>query len=95
MGRYLQGFKLDHAGVGKVLKSKDVRAELTRRAEKVLAQAKSTAPVATGYYRDSLELEQDTTDRAVVRIVTLASYGMVIESETGNLARAIDAAGGD
>lgn len=77
-----------------LLQSQAVRDELRRRAEPVLSAAQVSAPVASGRYRDSLHLVDDTTDRAVVRVVSDAPHAMVVESRTGNLARALDAAGG-
>jgi hypothetical protein len=83
--------KMNYKGVGEVLNSAGVRADLTARAERVLSAAQSSAPVVSGGYRDGLELMQDTTDRAVVRVVATAPYGYVVEANTGNLARALDA----
>jgi hypothetical protein len=85
---------LNSAGMRALLHDEGVRAMLTARMGRVLAQAKATAPVATGAYRDSLHLEQDTTDRAVVRVASGTDHGILVESKTGNLARALDAAGG-
>ena len=87
--------KLNHASMADLLKSAEVRAALTTRAEAVLAKAQADAPVATGEYRDSLHIEQDTTDRAAVRVVAGTDHAWVVEAKTGNLARALDAAGGD
>jgi len=85
---------LHSAGVAELLKDPGVRAELTRRAEQVAAQARSTAPVVTGTYRGSIRVLEDTTDRAAVRVGATAPHGYFVESRTGNLARALDAAGG-
>ena len=78
-----------------ILKSDEVRDALTTRAERVLAKAKADAPVRSGAYRDGLHIEQDTTDRAVVRVAGSTDYDWFVEAETGNLAKALDAAGGD
>lgn len=86
--------KLNHSGVRAVLNDSGVRAELTRRAERVLAAAKESAPVESGEYRDNLHIEQATTDRASVRVVSDTDHSLVVEAKTGNLARALDAAGG-
>jgi hypothetical protein len=82
---------LNDRGIGALLKSDGVRAELTKRAEQVLAQARSTAPVKTGAYRDGLHIEQDTTDRAAVRVKGGTDHDWIVEIKTGNLARALDA----
>lgn len=86
--------KLISAGIDALLNSADVRASLTARAERVLAAAQSSAPVATGGYRDGLEIVQDSTDRVAVRVVGTAPHSHIVEADTGNLARALDAAGG-
>lgn len=86
--------ELNHGGMRDLLNSPGVRAELTRRAERVLARAKPTAPVESGEYQASLHIEQDTTDRAVVRVVAGTDHGMAVEANHGTLARALGAAGG-
>lgn len=84
--------KLNGRGIEEVLHSADVRAELTTRAERCLDAAVSSAPVASGDYQASLQIEQTTTDRAVVRVVADVPHAMLVEANTGNLARALDAA---
>lgn len=83
------GFKLNSAGVGELLKSAEVRAQCTKAAEGVLGRAKGNAPVDSGAYRDSIHIEQDTTDRAAVRVVADVPYATIVESKTGNLARSL------
>ena len=90
----LSKFSLNHGGMAALLKSSGVRSFVTSRADAVLSAAESSAPVDTGAYRSSLHIEQATTDRAVVRVVADVSYALVVEAETGNLSRALDAAGG-
>lgn len=59
----------------------------------VLAEAKSTAPVDSGAYRDSLEVWVDVTDRVAVRVGSKdVRYAAEINVRTGHLARALDAA---
>lgn len=77
-----------------LLKSSEVRALVRDRAERVLSAAQSGAPVETGTYQASLRIEDVTTDRAVARVVASVDYAHVVEANTGNLARALDAAGG-
>lgn len=86
--------KLKSAGVKALLNDPGVRAELTRRAGPVLSAARASAPVESGAYRDSIHIEQGTTDRAVVRVVASVPYAMTVEASTGNMARSLDAAGG-
>lgn len=86
--------RLNHSGMRDLLNDPGVRDELTRRAEAVLAAAKANAPVESGEYRDNLHIEQATTDRAVTRVVGDTDHSILVEAKTGNLARALDAAGG-
>ena len=86
--------KVDTAGIGKLLHSNELRGELTRRMNRVLDQAKATAPVVSGDFKDSMHLEQATTDRAVVRVVADSPDAQWAEAHSGTLARALDAAGG-
>jgi hypothetical protein len=83
--------KLNHGGMGALLKSSEVRGELTSRAERVLSAAKASAPRDTGAYADGLHIVQDTTDRAVVRVAGSTDHDWIVEHQTGNLARALDA----
>lgn len=88
--------KLNSAGIQALLESGEVRADLTDRAARVLSAAQSSAPydptrTSGEHYRDSLHIVQDTTDRAVVRVVAGAAHGYVVEANTGTLARALDA----
>lgn len=85
--------KLNSSGIEKVLKSSGTRAVVTDHAEAVLAQAIATAPVLTGNYQASLHIEQDTTDRAVTRVVASAPHAHLVEAQSGTLSRALDAAG--
>ena len=80
---------LNHGEMAKLLKSDQVRPPLQEIAERVASRARSSAPVATGAYRDSIDVESDTTDRAVERVVAHAPHAMAVESRTGNLKRAL------
>ena len=86
--------RLDHHGMAKLLLDDGVREDLTRRMENVAAQARATAPVVTGDYRDKIDVFQDTTDRVAVRVGSTSDHAFIVEAKTGNLARALDAAGG-
>lgn len=81
--------KLNSGGMGDLLKSAAMYAILEPEAQKVLNAARSSAPVASGAYRDSLKIVRETTDRAVVRVVSTAPHGMIVEANTGNLARSL------
>jgi len=86
---------LNHSGVGQVLKSGPVAAELHRRAEAAAAAARASAPVASGEYLAGIEVVDEVhKDRVVSRVYANAPYSMTVEANTGNLSRALDAAGG-
>ena len=86
---------LDHRGMNALLHDPGVQKELERRGEKVAAQARATAPVDTGKYRDSIEVftHQHPT-RVAVHIGANDFKAPFIEAHTGNLSRALDAGGG-
>lgn len=86
--------KVNRGGIRAMLGSAGVRDDMTRRAERIAAAARSSAPVRSGEYRDSIRVEQATTGgyRAVARVVSDVPYAGVVEADTGNLARALDAA---
>jgi hypothetical protein len=81
---------INHAGMSELLKSDGVRALLRDKAEAVASRARSSAPVASGEYRDSIDVVSATTDRAVERVVATAPHALIVEAKTGNLARALD-----
>ena len=87
--------EISYEGIRELLNDPGVRADLTRRMGPVLSQAIATAPVgATGEHKASIHMEQVTTDRAVVRVVADSDHSLVVEASTGNLAKALNAAGG-
>lgn len=87
--------KLNSRGMDDLLHDDGVRDFLAGRAERVADQARRTAPVETGEYRESIHVETDVTDRVVARVVSDDDKSHWIESWTGNLSRALDAAGGE
>lgn len=86
--------RLISPGMKALLNDPGVRAELTRRMEPVLAAAQASARVVTGGYKNSLQVWQTTTDRAVVMVGSPLNYSGTVEASTGNLAKALNAAGG-
>ena len=84
--------RLNGPGIREMLDSPDIRAELTKRAESVLAAAQADPHDDTGDYEAGLHIEQATTDRAVVRVVSGDWKGHILEARYGILARALDAA---
>lgn len=85
--------ELKSPGVKELLNSASVRSFLTARAQPVLAAAKADPHDDTGAYEAGLRIEQATTDRAVVRVVSGDFKGHILEAKYGILARALDAAG--
>jgi hypothetical protein len=78
--------RLNGAGVRELLHSEGVRRMLRARAERAAAAARASAPVASGAYRDSIRVEDATTDRAVGRVVADVPYapgGGVEDGEPG------------
>jgi hypothetical protein len=65
-------------------------------AERVAEQARKTAPVESGNYRDSIHVEvvPDRQIRTVALVVADDPKTMLIESKTGNLVRALRASRG-
>lgn len=94
MAKPVTQIKINRRGAAELLKSPEVRALLKERADRVAARARSTAPVDTGDYRNSIAVESATTDRAVERVVARAPHALIVESKTGNLARALGSEGG-
>lgn len=85
--------KLNHSAIQEYLDGEHgIEALLEERAQHALSAAQSSAPVASGAYRDSLHIETDHTDRMVKRVVADVDYALVVEANTGNLSRALDSA---
>lgn len=61
-------------------------------AERIAGVARSTAPVDSGEYRDGIVVRTKYQRRAVAVVVATDPKSMIIESKTGNLARALRAA---
>lgn len=76
-----------------VLRQPKVEQLVDAAAERALAAAKANAPVDTGAYRNGLHIEhRDSRYRQVARVVGDDDKTLLIESKTGNLARALKAA---
>jgi hypothetical protein len=85
-------YKQDSGGIKDLLKSSEVRSMLKNKADPVLSAAQADPHDASGAYEGSLHIVDDTTDRAVVRVVADVPYALVLEANYGILARALDAA---
>lgn len=76
-----------------ILRSSGVKSLCSQKAEKVLQAAKASAPVDSGAYRDGLQLRTvSRAHRDTIMVVGTDAKTMLIESKTGNLARALKAA---
>lgn len=75
---------------GEMLNSAGVRALTRGAAEKALNIARANAPVDTGAYRDGLQVEAvQHAHRTTYRVVGTDAKTMLIESQTGNLVKAL------
>ena len=73
-----------------MLNSAGVRALARGAAEKALNIARANAPVDTGAYRDGLQVEAvQHAHRTTYRVVGTDAKTMLIESQTGNLVKAL------
>ena len=85
--------KVNYGGpFSEILNSSRVRALLTEKAGNVLAAAKADPHDDTFDYENGLHVEQATTDRAVVRVVSGDFKGHILEANYGILSRALDSA---
>jgi hypothetical protein len=81
--------KIDRQGLGEFLHGPEIREALRVYAIQMAARARASAPVDSGAYRNSIRVEDDTTDRAVVRVVAHDRKAIILEAKTGNLKRAM------
>lgn len=76
----------------RILFSAGVESLTKAAAERTATVARSTAPVDTGSYRDQIRVEvRRSRYRRVFRVVGNDPKTLLIESKTGNLARALKA----
>ena len=75
-----------------LMNSAGVKAMTRRAAEKVLEAAKANAPADTGAYRDGLRIEEVRhAHRTTCMVVGTDSKTLLVESQTGNLRKALKA----
>ena len=73
-----------------ILQSAGVKAMTKRAAEKALEYAKSHAPVDTGAYRDGLKIDTVRhAHRSTCMVVGTDAKTLLVESQTGNLRKAL------
>jgi hypothetical protein len=86
--------KLNRAGMAQMLNSAGVRREVNNAAQGIAETGKSFAPVLSGAYKDSIEVIDDTTDRAVSRVTVGVDYALEVEAKHAPLGRAANAGTG-
>lgn len=75
-----------------IMRSAGIEALCRTKTENALAIAQSTAPVDTGAYRDGLAIEKVPHKyRDTYEVVGHDKKTLLVESKTGNLARALKA----
>lgn len=80
----------NNAEFQKLAHSSEVADACKGYAEKVAGIARSTAPVDTGAYAGSIGVEiLDRPTRVTAQVVAADPKSLIIESRTGNLARAL------
>lgn len=76
--------KAKYSGIGRMIRSPWMQAEMRRRAEKVKALAEATAPVETGQYKGSFAVSSGARggfrkDRAYGRVTNDAPHAFLVE----------------
>jgi hypothetical protein len=83
-------FVKSESGIVELMKSESIRSALRPAAEQTLARAQASAPFESGEYRGSLHIEDaELDDRAALLVGSNAPHALIVEANTGNLARAI------
>lgn len=73
-----------------ILSSPGVQSLCRAKAEAALAQARATAPVKTGAYRNSLKIVPVKHEyRTTYEVVSDCDHALAVESQRGTLARAL------
>lgn len=96
--------RLSYSGIGKMIRSPEMEREMRRRADKVAARARATAPVDSGEYKASFVVTSgrrggSKKDRAFGRVTNTAPHAIHVETGTSRtpahhtLRRALAAAG--
>lgn len=83
----MSGFTPSHAGLGELLCSPAMQAEMRRRADKIADTARATAPVGPGaeleHYRDSFEVSagvrEEPSRRAYARVSNSSEHAAAVE----------------
>lgn len=81
------------AGMDALARSPGIAAAVMAVAEQIAAEARASAPTDSGEYRSSIKTRLKFQKRAVALVYSEDPKAMIIESKTGNLARAAKRAG--
>lgn len=81
------------SGMKELLRDRDVAKDMLRRMDRVAETARGTAVVLTGAYRDGITAWVEIEETAVGRAGSTVGHAKFVEADTGNMARALDAAG--
>lgn len=85
-----EGFEANDAFFASLGRDPAVVALCKAAADQIAANARSSAPVAEGNYRDGIVVrERPAAYRDTFRVVATDEASMGVESRTGNLARAL------
>lgn len=86
--------KFDQSFFDSIMRSAGVQSLEMEAAQRVLAQAQATAPVDTGAYKAGLQIVRaERKYRTAYLVEGTDEKTMLVESKTGNLARALKSAG--
>lgn len=79
------------SGIQEILADSSLDPVLLANAEKVAARARSTAPVETGEYRDSIQarVTPGRSRRRAAEAIATAPHALVVESRTRNMGGAV------
>jgi len=84
-------YKQNQAGFKQLAHSKQVGNECLKYANIVAAAARASAPVDTGEYAGGISAKvEDHPSRVTAQVVASDPKSLIIESLTGNLARALN-----
>jgi hypothetical protein len=77
-------FRASYRGIGKMLRSPEMQAEMRRRADKVARRAEAFAPVDSGQYKSSFTVSSGARgglrrDRAYGRVTNTAPHAVFVE----------------
>ena len=83
-------FRASYKGIGKMIRSPEMQAEMRRRAEKVAAAAEAAAPVESGDYKGSFKVTSGARggsrkNRAFGRVTNTSSHAVYVEYGTSKV----------